>query len=165
MLRAMPEDERRERLRGLADRYDFDFAAHCRRLVMDWDELGTFATDPLCTIGAHTVHHYALAKLSDTEARAEIEHSVRVIEAQFGRRPAHFAYPYGGPAAVGDREFALVRELGLTSAVTTRREATFAGDRHALHALPRVTLSGRYQSRRYFDAYLTPWLLGLVSGY
>jgi peptidoglycan/xylan/chitin deacetylase (PgdA/CDA1 family) len=165
MLRAMPEDERRRALRGLADRYDFDLAAHCRRLVMDWDELGAFAADPLCTIGAHTVHHYALAKLSEPEARAEIEQSVRVIEAQFGRRPAHFAYPYGGPAAAGDREYALVRELGLLSAVTTRREAVFAHDRHALHSLPRVTLSGRYQSRRYFDVYLTPWLLKLVPGY
>jgi peptidoglycan/xylan/chitin deacetylase (PgdA/CDA1 family) len=165
LLRGLPEQHRRVALRSLAARYGLDLAAQCRSLVMDWQELGAFATEPLCTIGAHTVHHYALAGLTDTEARSEIEQSVRVIEAQFGRRPAHIAYPYGGPGAVGEREFAMVRELGLVSALTTRRQAVFASDRHSLQALPRVTLSGLYQSRRAFDVYLTPWLLRLVPGY
>ena len=41
----------------------------CRDLVLDWDGLRQLAADPLVTIGAHTIRHYALAKLGDGAAR------------------------------------------------------------------------------------------------
>src|SRR5690606_19059967 len=106
-------------LRDLASKYDFDLSAHCRDLIMNWQELRTFATEQLCTIGAHTVQHYELAKLPPEQARNEIEMSVKVIEAQFGKRPIHLSYPIGGTASAGPREYWMARELGLRSAVTT----------------------------------------------
>ena len=62
-MRAMPEPARVALIRDLARKYDYDLAAQCRALVMDWAELEAFATEQLCTIGAHTVHHYELSKL------------------------------------------------------------------------------------------------------
>ena len=73
------------------------------------------------TIGAHTRRHIALAKLTLAEARAEIEESVRRIERETGRACRHFSYPYGDEASAGAREFALVKEMGLKTAVTTRK--------------------------------------------
>ncbi|UXN73105.1 polysaccharide deacetylase family protein [Devosia sp. A8/3-2] len=70
---------------------------------MDWQELRTLADDPLCTIGAHTVHHYELAKLDADQARAEMQQSADVLQAQFGQRPSHISYPIGGPASAGQR--------------------------------------------------------------
>src|SRR5690606_18310636 len=72
-MRAMPEPDRVELIRALASQYGFDLAAHCRELIMDWSELKTFAAEQLCTIGAHTVHHYELSKLPPAEMRNEIE--------------------------------------------------------------------------------------------
>ena len=162
-MRVMPEHDRVTLIRDLAGQYGFDLARQCRDLIMDWSDLRTFAADQLCTIGAHTVHHYELAKLDTGEARSEIEQSLRIIKAQFGKQPEHLSYPLGGPSSAGPREFALTRELGLRSAVTTRPGGLYAHHRHSLHALPRISLNGLFQSRRYVDVFATPALFSLMA--
>ena len=162
-MRAMPEPARVALIADLAAKYDFDLEAQCRALVMDWAELKTFAADGLCTIGAHTVHHYELAKLPPEQARREIELSIKVIEAQFGRRPVHLSYPIGGPSSAGPREYRLAKELGLRSAVTTIPGGLYARHRDQLHALPRVSLNGGFQHRRYMDVFATPAVFTLLG--
>jgi peptidoglycan/xylan/chitin deacetylase (PgdA/CDA1 family) len=163
-MRTMPEADRVKLIRELAAQYGFDLEAHCRELIMDWPELKAFAGEPLCTIGAHTVHHYELAKLEAGEARREIELSLRIIQAQFGTMPRHLSYPIGGKASAGPREFALARELGLRSAVTTRPGGLYHRHRDTPHALPRVSLNGLFQSRRYIDVFATPAIFTPVPG-
>ena len=162
-MRAMPEDERVELIRDLAQRYGLDLAGHCRSLIMDWAELSTFAQEPLCTIGAHTVHHYELSKLTMAEARSEMVQSARIIKAQFGIEPRHFSYPIGSPVAAGDREYSLAREIGFETAVTTRPGGLYASHRHRLSALPRVSLNGLFQARRYVDVFAAPDLFSLLG--
>lgn len=162
-MRAMPEPARVELIRDLAGKYDFDLAAHCRALIMNWQELRSFANEQLCTIGAHTVHHYELAKLPPDQARSEIENSVKVIEAQFGKRPIHLSYPIGGAASASLREYQLAKELGLRSAVTTIPGGLYRRHRTALHALPRVSLNGNFQHRRYVDVFGTPTVFTLMG--
>jgi peptidoglycan/xylan/chitin deacetylase (PgdA/CDA1 family) len=163
-MRAMPESDRVDLIRALAGQYGIDLDQHCRELIMDWSELKTFAGDQLCTIGAHTVHHYELAKLTPAEARNEIEQSVRIIKAQFGIAPIHLSYPIGGPASAGQREFDLARELGLRSAVTTRPGGLYHRHKDSLHALPRVSLNGLFQSRRYVDVFATGAIFSHLPG-
>lgn len=160
--RKMPEPERESSVRALAERYDLDLARHCRDLIMDWTELKTFADDPLCTIGAHTVHHFELSKLPEAQMRAEIEQSAKVLAAQFGKRPRHLSYPIGGVAAAGPREFGAARELGFATAVTTRPGGLYA--EHAGHpeALPRISLNGLFQERRFIDVLLTAEVFTLM---
>lgn len=154
-MRQMPEADRVVLIRNLARDYGFDLELHCRSLIMDWQELRQFADDPLCIIGAHTVHHYELAKLPAEQARSEIVQSVDILKAQLGRAPTHLSYPIGGPASAGPREYGLARELGLRSAVTTRPGGLYGRHRDSLHALPRVSLNGLFQSRRYVDVFAT----------
>jgi peptidoglycan/xylan/chitin deacetylase (PgdA/CDA1 family) len=163
-MRTIPEADRVKLIRDLAGQYNFDLAQHCRELIMTWAELRSFALDPLCTIGAHTVHHYELAKLSPQDARNEIEQSVRILKAQFGKTPLHLSYPIGGSASAGPREYTLARELGLRTAVTTRPGGLYAGHRHSLHSLPRVSLNGMFQSRRYVDVFATPAVFSMLPG-
>jgi peptidoglycan/xylan/chitin deacetylase (PgdA/CDA1 family) len=111
------------------------------------------------------VHHYELRKLPAEEARREIELSVKVIEAQFGRVPEHLSYPIGGSASAGPREYALARELGLRSAVTTIPGGLYAGHAGMPHALPRVSLNGLFQRRRHVDVFATPSLFTLMGRY
>ena len=101
-LRRRPtEAELRDAVRNLAACYSVDLAAFCKDLCMDWQELSQLADDPLVTIGAHTVNHLMLAKLSEKAARSEIDLSRSIIEAALGKRPEHLSYPYGDPTAAG----------------------------------------------------------------
>lgn len=154
-MRRTPEDERVELVRSFATAYGYDLDKQCRELIMDWQELRLFAGEPLCTIGAHTVHHYELAKLPLEQARHEIVQSADILTAQFGQRPEHFSYPLGGPLSAGQREFDLARELGFRSAVTTRPGGLYARHAKTPHALPRISLNGYFQFRRYVDVFAT----------
>jgi len=160
-LRRIDEDRRRQVVATLAERHGVDMSALCRRQVMSWEELAELARDPLVTIGAHTVEHKALAKLTEAEARAEIADSVTIVGEKLGKVPCHFSFPYGDPGSAGPREFRLAAEIGLKTAVTTRKGVIFPEHREHLTALPRISLNGDFQSPRYVDLYLSgaPFLL------
>jgi peptidoglycan/xylan/chitin deacetylase (PgdA/CDA1 family) len=70
--------------------------------------------------------------------------------------------PYGDPASAGPRDFALARDIGFKTAVTTRKGVLYPAHRQYLSALPRVSLNGEYQSLDYTALYLTglPFALG-----
>lgn len=152
-LRKLPEPERLALLAEFTTAYGYDLARQCRELIMDWQELRLFAGDPLCTIGAHTVNHYELAKLPPAQAADEMIQSVNVIEAQFGIRPAHISYPLGGPLSCGPREFALARDLGFRTGVTTRPGGLYPHHLETVTALPRISLNGYFQKQRYVDVF------------
>lgn len=154
-MRKMPEAERVVLMREFASRHDYDLDRQCRDLIMDWPQLQQIADNPLCTIGAHTVHHYELAKLPPEQARAEMAQSADILENRLGQRPDHISYPIGGPASAGEREFDLAHELGFRSGVTTRPGGLYPHHAGSLYALPRVSLNGLFQKRRYVDVFAT----------
>ncbi len=162
-MREAPEVERITLLHELAESYGVDLDAHCRSLIMDWSELQAFADEPLCTIGAHTVHHYELAKLSEADARNEIEQSARILEAQLGRRPAHLSYPLGGPKSAGPREYDIAGSLGFRTAVTTKPGGLTPANRGTLMSLPRISLNGLFQARRYVDVFATGTIFNMLG--
>ena len=143
------EDDLRAAVRDLASRYGVDPAAFCRDLCMTWREIGEIASDPLATIGAHTVNHVMLRKSSDEAVRTEMQVSASVIEAALGRQPVHFSYPVGDRTSAGQREFRVAAQAGFKTAVTTRPGALFPEHAGHLTALPRISLNGEYQQRRY----------------
>jgi len=132
---------------------------------MNWDEIRRLAADPLVTIGAHTKAHYAIAKIPPARAVDEMVGSADRIEQELGIRPAHFAFPYGDPASAGPIDFALGRELGFTTAVTTRKGMVFPKHKDHLTALPRVSLNGDYQSLTYTALYLSGAPFALYNGF
>jgi peptidoglycan/xylan/chitin deacetylase (PgdA/CDA1 family) len=149
------EEELRQVVRDLSARYHVQIAAFCEELCMDWAELSTLASDPLVTIGAHTVNHVMLAKVPEQIARSEMEMSRSVIETSLGKRPAHLSYPVGDRTAAGPREFQIASELGFKTAVTTRPGVLFPEHRHHLTALPRISLNGEHQALRYVRVLLS----------
>jgi len=155
-LRRLPsEEDLRNVVRDLAKRYQVDIAAFCRELCMDWNEIEELSRDPLTTIGAHTVNHVRLTKVPEKIARAEMRQSAAVIESAVGRRPEHLSYPVGDQTSAGRREFAIARELGFKTAVTTRPGVLFPEHREHLTALPRISLNGEYQQLRYVEVLLS----------
>jgi peptidoglycan/xylan/chitin deacetylase (PgdA/CDA1 family) len=145
------EEELRGAVHELCARYRIDIAEFCTDLCMTWDEINILAADPLVTIGAHTVNHFILQKVSEKVVRSEMDMSRSVIEAALGRRPQHLAYPVGDPTAAGAREFRIAAELGFKTAVTTRPGVLFPGHGAHLTALPRISLNGNFQQLRYVN--------------
>lgn len=154
-LRGLPEAEARGVVGDLCAAHGVDASTLCSDLIMSWPELRDLASDPLVTIGAHTRRHLALAKLTRGEAQLEIEESVRRLEAELGRPIRHFSYPYGDEGSAGQREFDLVREFGLATAVTTRKGLIHPHHANAMTGLPRVSLNGDYQNTRYVKVMLS----------
>ncbi|MDB5617503.1 polysaccharide deacetylase family protein [Tardiphaga sp.] len=148
-LRGLSNPELRREMTALCAAHAIDEDAISGELCLSWDELKSFAADPLVTIGAHTVSHPDLARQSEADALQELTRSRTQIEAALQRPAVHLAYPYGDRYAAGPREFALARQAGFTTAVTTRPGVIFADNVENLTALPRVSLNGHYQDTRY----------------
>ncbi len=164
VVKHMDEYEQRRWIRKFCAQYAVNVDDLCRELAMTWDELRDLSKDPLCTIGAHTLNHYALKKLNAADAKHEMEASAQNITQELRRPVRHFAFPYGDKAEAGPREFSLAAAAGFTSAVVTRKGVIHDGHANHLHALPRVMLSGRYQKLRYVKALLTGTPLALLNG-
>jgi len=146
-LRGGDEETLLAHIATLARMADVDSRALTRNLCMSWSEITAVAADPLISIGAHTQTHPMLAKHDNDRARTEIAGSKTGIEARLGSEVRHFAYPVGDSGSAGTRDFALAREAGFETAVTTRPGHVFSAHADHLHALPRVSVNGLHQNR------------------
>jgi peptidoglycan/xylan/chitin deacetylase (PgdA/CDA1 family) len=80
-------------------------------------------------IGAHTVSHPILARLTDEQARQEIGDSKRFLERLLGERITVFAYPNGKPGEdYSPQNVEVVRSLGFNAAVSTQWGVSRKGD-------------------------------------
>ena len=122
-------------------------------LVLNWEEMIRLDQDPLITIGAHTVNHLNLKTLPDAEVRKEMLQSKTLLEAHLQHAIEHFAYPYGSYSEAAEREYALAKECGFKTAMTSQCRPLHSGD---CHSLPRYSVLPRH----------TSWKLGvLLSGW
>jgi peptidoglycan/xylan/chitin deacetylase (PgdA/CDA1 family) len=154
-LRGLGEAALRVEVRRLAHEHGLDMGALTRELAMSWNELRTLAQSPYASIEAHTANHVALSQVSLDEARADIATGLARHEAELGRRPVHFSYPYGDPSSAGVRDFELAREFGFRSATTTRKGHIHPAHVRHLTQLPRLSLNGDYQDLRIFDVLMS----------
>jgi peptidoglycan/xylan/chitin deacetylase (PgdA/CDA1 family) len=154
-LANIPEFAQRETTRAMATHFGIDLQEYCKSVAMTWDEIRTLNRDPLCTIGAHTMNHYSVAKLSAEDCKYELEQSKKIIERELGETVRFFAYPYGDEPAAGPRDFAIAQNAGFDASVTTRKGTVFEGHAEHFQALPRIMVSGRYQKIRYIDALIS----------
>lgn len=154
-VRNLPEHQQRQWIRQFCDGYNIDLNQMCTDQAMNWDEVRAIASDRLCTIGAHTINHYAVARLGADEALKEATDSRDRIEKEIGKRPEFFAYPYGDEGSAGPRDFDLMKKAGFKMAVTTRKGLVYNEHKDHLTALPRLSLNGGYQELHYIDALLS----------
>jgi peptidoglycan/xylan/chitin deacetylase (PgdA/CDA1 family) len=87
--------------------------------MLNWNEVKALAAVGF-TVGAHTVTHPTLSRVSAARARREIEDSREAIRVATGTAPRAFAYPNGRPADYTDEVVRLVRQAGFACAVTAR---------------------------------------------
>lgn len=121
-------------------------------LVMDRDELAALAAHPLVSYGAHTVSHSGLAALNDDELLREYNESAEYVASIIGKRPLTFAYPYGDARSATVRTAGYADWAGFKLSVTTRPGTLFPSSMESPQLLPRISLNGLYQKRRYVEA-------------
>lgn len=94
----------------------------------------------LIELGAHTLTHANLSRLSVDEKKHEIQASKQQLETLFHTRVTSFAYPFGIYDAAEDP--ALVQEAGFATAVTTQEGITTDLSQQPFE-LKRVKISGK----------------------
>ncbi len=131
------------------------------RQIVD-DEIMTAAelkelteNDPLAQFGAHTLTHPNLARVDAGRLHRELQQSAIRISDYCGRSPTTFAYPYGGRHAVGPREASAAKECGYVAAVTTQPGVLQPANAERPTLLPRISLNGHYQKKRYVRALIS----------
>lgn len=132
-----------EELKKAFSFYDIDWFEPVRRQAMSWEQVKEISKHPLCKIGGHTVSHLALNKLSDQEFREEIADGVNKLQSATGKSILHFAYPYGSPNEIGDREYKLISEFNFKTVFTAYGGCITESNMHQITHLPRVYLHER----------------------
>ncbi len=149
------EDEAVERIDHAARQHGVDPIAIVDELVMDENELRALAQDPLVHFGAHTMTHVNMRKVDAARLAYEIAESTRRVEAYADQRPRSFSYPYGWVKAVGEREAKAVQDAGFSAAVTTQAGVIGSHSLEKPTQLPRVSLNGRFQKKRFVKALIS----------
>ncbi len=155
LLHQVDEEAQRRIVSDLATYYGVDPKGHVASQIMTWRHVNELSRDPLCTLGAHTINHYALSKLDDEKAVFEMRQSAEILKSETGITPAHFAYPYGFPSAASTREFNLAGQCDFQTAVTTRHGMLYREHDKHMMALPRVSINGHHQSMHYINTLLS----------
>ena len=107
------QDKLVEELDRLFSEYHIDWYAPIEQKGLSWNYVRELSEHPLCTIGGHTVSHPALNQLLVENAKSEIVDGIRKIEAVTQQKVHYFAYPYGTPNEIGEREYQIVADLDI----------------------------------------------------
>lgn len=118
--------------------YGVDLSRSLNEHMMTWHQIEQMSLSENVTIGAHSVNHHALSRITDDDVLFEMKESRRVIESHIQKKVQHFAYPYGGPNEVGQREYELGKGCHFRSMTTMRHANIMMGHRNYLECLPRV---------------------------
>jgi peptidoglycan/xylan/chitin deacetylase (PgdA/CDA1 family) len=100
---------------GLPQGFRYESRSARRWRLLNIAELKRLAEAGM-SVGAHTLTHPVLSLCSDEEARCEIQGSKTELERVLGKPVWAFAYPFGNPATMGEREFRLARAAGFSCA-------------------------------------------------
>jgi peptidoglycan/xylan/chitin deacetylase (PgdA/CDA1 family) len=118
-LKEQPEDRFRAALDRLLDALAPTAEGSLKDLMLSWDEVRTLAAMDF-SMGAHTVSHPILSRVTSERAWQEIAESRAMVAAHCGRAPRAFAYPNGKREDYSTAVVDHVRRAGFTCAVTTR---------------------------------------------
>lgn len=88
----------------------------------------TDLADAGMVVGAHTVSHRILSRLSPAEQRTEVHDSRDYLASLLEEDITVFGYPYGAPNTFTDETIRVVREAGFEAAFTTEERVVAAED-------------------------------------
>ena len=102
------------------------------------------------SVGSHTLSHPLLREQTQEIAWMELDQGRRAFERALGLPAWALAYPFGGPDAVGEREFQMAESAGFRCAFVNYGGAVRKDSCH--FALPRIHIAGDVKLSS-FEAY------------
>lgn len=129
-----------ETLQKAFSNFDIDWYKPIREKAMNWDQIKELSRHPLCTIGGHTVSHPALNLLSEDDFQKEIRLGVEKLETVICQKINHFAYPFGSPNEIGEREHHLIKEFHFKTVFSAYGGCITENNKSNVTHLPRVYL-------------------------
>jgi peptidoglycan/xylan/chitin deacetylase (PgdA/CDA1 family) len=94
---------------------------------MNWDEVRSLFEQNF-ELGAHTITHPDLGRVSGAEAEQEIAGSKARLEAEAGTRIRYFAYPFGGADQITEENRTIVRQVGFSCCLSAHGGVVRAAD-------------------------------------
>ena len=110
---------------------------------MTAEQTKKLSNHPLVTLGAHTLNHLALSKMSEEDVYNEINGSMERLKEITGKAVEYFAYPYGTPMEAGRREFEITGKCNLKMAFTTQRKNISHKQSQNIFSIPRIGINPR----------------------
>jgi peptidoglycan/xylan/chitin deacetylase (PgdA/CDA1 family) len=80
---------------------------------MNWSQIKKIDKKKLFTIGGHSKTHRILSFLTDSEAKKEINGSIKLIEKKLNKKIIHYSYPEGLRHTFSNREILLLKKEGI----------------------------------------------------
>lgn len=120
--------------------YTIDWYAPVKKQALSWEQIKELSNHPLCTIGGHTVSHPALNKLSETDFLREVSDGITILKEETGHDISHFAYPYGSPSEIGERECQLIKKFDFKTVFSSYGGCITIDNKSNTTHLPRVYL-------------------------
>jgi len=125
-------------LNKMFSNYDIDWMLPIKQKAMSWEHVKVLSEDEICTIGGHTVTHPALNSLNKEEAIREIINGNKILEQHIKKAIYFFAYPYGSPNEVGEREYKIIEQMPLKLAFCSSGGCITNEDGQKMTSLPRM---------------------------
>ena len=155
-----PSSDLNQRIQQVFKNHDINLFEKTSELALTWEQIREMSADPLVEIGAHTISHYVLKKLTDSAVQKEIQGSRDKIESEISRKVEHFSYPFGTRKEVGGREFKIAKECGFKTSTTTSMANIFEEHGNLLEQLPRIPINQKRDNGKI--NYLNLWLDGTL---
>lgn len=129
---------------------------------LSWEQVGKMHASHHASIGAHTHTHPILGRCTPEFARRDMERCLELLKAKAGIENPAFAYPNGKAGDYSARTESMLRELGISAAVTT--EMAFNGADANLMRLSRMgTPNNGFQADTICSG-LVPFIKDRLSG-
>jgi len=155
-----PSSELNQRILQVFKNYNISLLKKTFEVALTWEQIREMSKDPLVEIGAHTINHHALSKLTDSAVHKEIEGSRNKIESKIDQKVEHFCYPFGTSNEVGEREFKIAKKYGFKTSTTTCAANIFSEHKNLLERLPRLAINQKRDNGNI--NYLNLWLNGTL---
>lgn len=124
---------------------EFDYFAHLqpKNKMMSWKEIKEMNAAGI-TIGAHTLDHVHLTKVSPAEAQRQILESKKLLEKELGKEVRYFCYPYGD---FNRNVVEMVKESGYQAAISS--EQGLVQSNMDPYLLKRLRINGHLSHRKF----------------
>ncbi|RLC80728.1 MAG: hypothetical protein DRJ03_21120 [Chloroflexi bacterium] len=129
------------------------------REYVTWDQVREMSRNGI-SIGAHTLSHRSLKRLSPEEIRRELVESKARLEEKLGQPVEFFAYPYGAIRDINTEIARLVAASGYDCAVTTLSGSNRPGQNlYTLHRTEVEAVDGMWTFRKMMSGALDGWIV------